>query len=201
MSAVIRGDFLKEAREFFEKMPETAEQAAMMALNQVADRQAVPMIRRTAESQVAFPSGYLDAQDRLGVTRKATKGSLEVVITARDRPTSLARFAPGQTPSTSRKGGVTVQVKRGHAKHLKGAFLVRLKNDNLGLAVRLKTGTPDKAYKPVVLSSDKNGTVYLLYGPSVDQVVRTVAETALPEIGDKVANEFYRQFARITRGR
>ena len=74
------------------------------------------------------------------------------------------------------------------------AFLVKLKNGNMGLATRDKA-LIDRAYKPVMLDRG----VYLLYGPSVDQVVRTVAEDALPNIGDKVFDEFLRQFARVTR--
>lgn len=197
MSVTIQGDFLTDMRQFFDEFPEITERSALMALNQVAERKAVPMIRHDAESQVAFPSGYLDSPDRLGVSRKATQSSLETVITARDRPTSLARFAPGQTPESGRNQGVTVMVKKGRSRHMKKAFLVRLKNGNVGLAIRLKQGErPDRAYKPVLLANN----VYLLYGPSVDQVVRTVAEESLPEIGNMVSNEFFRQFARLSRG-
>lgn len=197
MSVLVRGDFLKEAREFFEEFPMITENAAMLALNQVAERKAVPMIRHDAESQVNFPAGYLDNQDRLGLSQKATRGSLEAVITARDRPTSLARFAPGQTPENTRGQGITVQVKKGRSRYMKKAFMVRLNNGNIGLAIRLRQGErPDRAYKPVLLANN----VYLLYGPSVDQVVRTVAEASLPAIGDMLSNEFFRQFARLSHG-
>lgn len=195
MSYEILGSFLKEATQFFVDLPDVANKSAMLALNQVSEREAIPMIRRSAESQINFPKGYLDNPDRLGITRKATLGSLEVVITARDRPTSLARFAPGQNPQNTRRGGVTVQVKKGRTKHLGKAFLVRLKNDNIGLATRDKA-LINRAYKPVMLDRG----VYLLYGPSVDQVVKTVAEDALPAIGDKVSSEFFRQFTRLSRG-
>ena len=156
-------------------------------------------MRADIESQVAFPNGYLKTDGRLSVTRKARQDSLEAVITARDRPTSLARFAAGQTPESTRKGGVTVQVKRGKNTHMKRAFMVRLKNGNIGLAVRLKQGETlaNKSYgKPVMLAKN----VYLLYGPSVDQVFQTVAEESLPEIGNMVSKEFYRQFTRLSRG-
>lgn len=195
MSVLMRGEFLQEARRFFEQLPDIAEQAAMMSLNQVSERQVVPMIRRDIESQVAFPMGYLDSPDRLGLTRRATRGSLEAVITARDRPTSLARFAPGQTPENTRRGGVTVQVKKGRTKHLGKAFMVRLKNGNIGLATR-DASLISRAHKPMMLGRG----VYLLYGPSVDQVFQGVADDSMPMIGKHLANEFYRQFARLTHG-
>lgn len=199
MTVAVLQDFLAEAREFFEKMPEQAEQAAMLAINQTVERKAVPMLRNDIESQVAFPRGYLDQEDRLGVTRKATRGSLEAVITARDRPTSLARYAPGQTPESTRGKGVVVQVKRGRARVMKKAFLVRLANGNIGLAIRLKQGE-SIANKREMRAVQFDRGVYLLYGPSVDQLMKTVAAEALPQIGDALGKEFLRQFARLTRG-
>lgn len=195
MSYLIRGEFLKDMRQYFDALPEVAEKSAMLALNQVAERDAIPMIRKDAESQVNFPRGYLDSPDKLDLRKKARPGDLEVVITARDRPTSLARFATSRMVPSPRGQGVTVAVKRGRTKHLSKAFLVRLKNGNIGLATRDKS-LVDRAYKPMMLGKG----VYLLYGPSVDQVVKTVAEEALPEIGDKIGNEFFRQFARLSRG-
>lgn len=199
MSSVIGGSVLGDVRKYFEQLPEVAEKAAIMALNQVVERDGLAMMRADITSQIAFPNGYLKMDDRLAVTRKARPGNIEAVITARDRPTSLARFSSGQSPESTRKGGVTVQVKRGKTTHLKKAFLVRLKNGNLGLAVRLKPGETlnNKTYgKPVMLAKH----VYLLYGPSVDQVFQTVAEESLPELGDMVSKEFYRQFTRLSRG-
>lgn len=196
MSVSVAGNFLTEIRTFFAEFPDITESAALMAINQVAERKGVPMIRHDAESQVNFPRGYLDSPDRLAVTRRATRGSLKAVITGRDRPTSLARFSPGSTPENTRNKGVPVQVKRGGSvQRLNKAFLVRLKNGNIGLAIRLKPGVrPDSAYKPVALDSG----VWLLYGPSVDQVLRSVAEAALPRLGDSVSKEFSRQFARLS---
>ena len=77
------------------------------------------------------------------------------------------------------------------------AFLVRLKNNNIGLAVRLKPGE-------VLQNSEKavrlDNNVYLLYGPSVDQVFRSVADDKTPKILSDVTAEFLRQFARLSRG-
>lgn len=196
MSVIVRGEFLKEAQEFFSALPEAAENAAMMAINQIAERDGLAMMRRDIEKQVNFPDGYLKCDDRLGVTRKATRKSLEAVVTGRDRATSLARFAPGQTPKNTRRKGVRVQVKRGGpARFLDKAWLVNLNNGNIGLATRDKR-LISRAYKPVLLDRG----VFLLYGPSVDQVFSTVAQDSLPQIGKLLSKEFYRQFARLTRG-
>lgn len=196
MSYFVRGQFLKEAQQFFDQLPEVAEHAAMLAVNQVAERDGLAILRKDIESQVAFPPGYLKRDDRLSVTRKATRSNIEAVITGRDRATSLARFAGGQTPRSTRKTGVTVQVKRGKTTHMKKAFLVNLRNGNIGLATRDKS-LISRAYKPVALDRG----VFLLYGPSVDQVMRTVAEDNLPQIGKVLSNEFLRQFTRLSRGR
>lgn len=196
MTVVIKGDLLNEVSKFFEQMPEIATQAARMAINDTAERKAVKEFKRDIESQVNFPSGYLDRPDRFGLTRKATDARLEAVITARDRATSLARFASGQTPASTRGKKIVVQVKRGQTRVLKRAFLVNLKNGNIGLAVRLKPGE-SMANSVAAVRLDNN--VYLLYGPSVDQVFRSVAENSLPMIGNEVTKEFYRQFTRLSR--
>lgn len=200
MASSIGGNVLADVRKYFDELPSVAEKAAALSINQVVERDGLAMMRSEITSQVAYPSGYLQQDGRLSVTRKAREGSLEAVITGRDRPTSLARFATGQTPASTRKGGVTIEVKRGRTVTMKKAFLVNLKNGNLGLAVRLKPGESlaNKTYgKPVMLGKN----VYLLYGPSVDQVFQTVAQESLPEIGAMVAKEFYRQFARLSRGK
>ncbi len=192
MSYHVHSEQLTNVKRFFDAAPEIARESAMMAMNQVLQRQDV-------ESQIAFPQGYLDSPDRLEVSRKATRNNLEAVITARDRPTSLARFAPGQTPESTRGKPLTVQVKKGRAKGLKKAFLVRLKNGNIGLAVRLKQGETIRNKNEVkAVMLDKG--VYLLYGPSVDQVMKTVAAESLLPIADLIENEFHRQFARLARG-
>lgn len=195
MTISIKRDFLADVREFYEAIPAVAEQAAALALNQVSERESLPMIRRDMRSQINFPTGYLEQGGRLGISRKARRSSLEVVITGRDRPTSLARFAPGQTPQNTRNKGVTVSVKRGRVTRLGRAFLVNLKNGNIGLATRDRA-LIGRAYKPPQLAPG----LFLLYAPSVEQVFGGVADDALPEIGNQLSREFLRQFARLSRG-
>ncbi len=93
-------------------------------------------------------------------------------------------------------------MKPGSVRRLPGAFLIRLRagsatidtKSNVGLAVRTKDGRPPPGYKPLPLGRN----LWLLYGPSVDQVfysVRTkrgVAQDITPEIEDYMEKEFLR---------
>jgi hypothetical protein len=149
--------------------------------------------------QVNFPASYLTGSDaRLRITKQATNTDLEGVIAGRSRATSLARFSRETDPAAARRrGGVSVQVKPGQARFMRGAFLVRLKAGagntdtqfNLGLAIRLKPGqSVHNKHSMKQLSHN----VYLLYGPSVDQVFSTVRDDVAPQIGDFLQAEFLR---------
>ena len=75
--------------------------------------------------------------------------------------------------------------------------MVRLRNGNIGLAVRLKDGElPINTHSEVMLADN----VWLLYGPSVDQVLSGVADDVAPGIQRSLSKQFLRQFARLTRG-
>lgn len=196
MTVAVIASALDDLKSYFEALPDIATEAAFLAVNDTA-RDTIPTARRAMTSQVNFPKGYLSTE-RLGIQRKATRNSLEAVIAGRDRPTSLARFAPGATPENSKRRPLFVEVKTGQRVKLKRAFLVRLRNNNIGLAVRLPPGqTLQNSEKAVRLDNN----VYLLYGPSVDQVFRGVAEDLTPDISAMVSRNFLRQFARLsTRG-
>jgi len=134
--------------------------------------------------EIAFSASYL--RDKLTITKKATQSSLEAVISGRDRPTSLARFV---TSGKLRQAGVTVQVKPGKTEELDGAFLIQLKNGNRGLAVRLGPGKTLANSRRAKKLSDN---VYLLYGPSVDQVFKGVAGNEAPQALAFLEREFLR---------
>lgn len=136
--------------------------------------------------QVAYPNGYLNPKGkRLTVTQTAKPGSLTGSITARDRPTSLARFAKGST-----KEGVRVGVKYGQSKLIRKTFIMKLKGGNEGLAMRVPYGsTPNKAFKPYRLTPQ----LFLLYGPSVEQVFKSVAQQETPT----AIGIFEREFDRL----
>jgi len=161
---------------------------------------AAEMIR----AQVNFPARYLNpAQKRLYVTQKATRGKPEGVISARSRPTSLARFVTNYTPG---KEGVNVEVEPGNSTFLKRAFLVKLPAGtgpvdtqyNLGLAIRLGKGQTMRN-KRTAIRLDRG--LYLLYGPSIDQVFLNatgaragegVATEMTPDMLDFMQREFLR---------
>ncbi len=188
--------------------PKAAVESARIALNQTASRKGLVTLREAMEEQVNFPNGYLTDPKRFGVSKRATNADLEARIRARARPTSLARFATGGSIIGARTAGstVSVRVNPGRNKRLQGAFLIRLRAGqgpvtdeafNLGLAVRLKKGETIHNKTRMV---PFGGGLYLLYGPSVDQVFQTVAGEKSVEILDLITEEFLRQFELRTRG-
>lgn len=178
--------------EFGSEQQNVIAECARIAINDTV-RWALKHTRDDMYNNVAFPSGYLDDKDRLSISNFASNTRLEASIDARAEATSLARFA---LDSGSREG-VMVHVKVGkRAKLKKGAFLWGLKrgtqaNGNVGLAVRSK-GKPSGAYKPKPVG-DRWPDLWLLYGPSVYQVLRQSMSRFGPQIQDKLEAEFNRQ--------
>lgn len=144
---------------------------AVRAINKI-----VPQARARAagliRAQVNFPAGYLTPQgNRLYVSSLARRDKLEGVISARSRPTSLARFISSYVPG---KEGVKVEVEPGRSVLMKRAFVVQLPagrsvdtKSNKGLAVRVGKGNVLRNKRTAVRL---DSGLYLLYGPSVDQV-------------------------------
>lgn len=158
--------------------------AAKLAVNATI-RRGQTKAARSMERQIKFPKGYLTGSDgRLAVARFASESSLEAVLRGRDRPTSLARFVPGGA-KPGQKGGVTVEVDPGIAKFMPGAFALKLKNNNIGLAVR--TNDP-----PSMGAKKISESLYLLYGPSVDQVFNQTREEISGDLQEYLNSEFQR---------
>lgn len=172
--------------------------SAVRAINKTAERARA----RSADEirqQVAFTAQYLaPSGGRLTVTKQATQADLSSVITGRDRPTSLARFAAG---SPARGAGVQVQVAPGRARFMKRAFLIKLRAGsaaidtkfNMGLAIRLRAGETVQNKKKAI-RMEKG--LYLLYGPSVGQVFRAVSADIAPAMAQFLEGEFIRQVGR-----
>lgn len=191
---------LTELGDYFTRLPDKARQAASLAINQTAERQGLKAAREAMQQQVAFPRGYLTT-DRFGITQKATPGNLVAVIRGRFTPTSLARFvAPGTRAGLRRGTGVTVTVNPGRPTPLPRAFLLHLRGGNLGLAIRLRAGEQlrNRRFAVRTITTGPLKGVALLYGPSVDQVFRTVAGEIVPEVEAALKTEFLRQFVRLT---
>lgn len=193
---------IKGLTDFLDAAPEVTRKAAALAMNDITGGKGLTRYKKSIRSQVAFPGGYLEEADKFGQTGFATPGRLETRISARQRATSLARFASGIVGSE----GVTVRVKAGRSVRLKRAFMVRLRagsslddsNFNLGLAVRIKPGQTIRGKRDTSRMVRLAKDVFLLYGPSVDQVFRNVAETDTPAVLDEMGQEFYRQFVRLS---
>ena len=198
---VIEGAAFSELGEYFEKFPETSQQAMRMALNDVARGKGMKMIRKEMTDEIAFAKSYLNGS-RLGITKRATNANPEVVITARKRATSLARFTTSKGVS---RDGVSVRVKKGKTTYLKKAWLVRLNkgaskdedNYNVGLAVRVGSGESISNKKTAHQSWLVKDKVALLYAPSVNQVFSAVADRVAEPISSIVAAEYLRQMSRL----
>ncbi|WP_281686689.1 hypothetical protein [Pseudomonas citronellolis] len=206
MSVSVTADLFDELERYFDELPQVTTEAARLAINDTARGPAISLSREEMYDQVNFPAGYLGS-DRLFVAKFAKNNDLEAVVTGRDRPTSLARFATNPTPG---QRGVTVQVHKGHSKMMKKAFIVKLRAGrtmdgqtfNVGLAIRLAPGEKliNKTLPAEVYATSLGPNVVLLYGPSVDQVFRSVSTEVAPAVADHAVSEFYRQFARLSNG-
>jgi hypothetical protein len=180
------------------------EKALVQALNRTADRGRTSADKRIRE-QVNFPASYLrPSQGRLKVIQRAGKGHFEARIRGRDRTTSLARFSRQKYLGGGNRrhagGGVRVSVKKGGPQRMiQRAFIMKLRNNNLGLAVRTDGSKPKGAFKPKEIGKG----LWLLYGPSIDQVLSAatdgdgVVEEMTPETLEFLESEFERNLQRM----
>lgn len=186
---------LREIRELGPRI----KTAAAQAINKVARDQRAEAARRITD-QVNLPKSYVSpAGGRLVVSQQAQKENLEARITARGRPTSLARFSRG-TPG---KAGVTVEVKPGQTSFMRRAFLIRLPQGstltdsrfNLGLAIRLR---PGERLQNKVRQVKLDKGLYLLYGPSVQQVfLDNEGKGVAADLADPTADYLEAEFTRL----
>lgn len=203
MSVFIETSGLKEFARYLVQFPEITRQSASIALNQTAERKGLKLAKEKILQQIAFPGGYLNGT-RLQVSKKANPSNLVSVITGQFEPTPLARFAGGQRTrfiaarSHSRRVNrptIKVQIKPGRIAILPNAFLITLKNGNIGLGIRLKPGEVlQGSIGAKLITSGPLKGVALLYGPSVDQVFRSVAVEITPDLELELESEFFRQF-------
>lgn len=196
---------LGDLSAFFKRLPEIADQAARMAVNDAA-RLARREGAKHILDEVNYPKSYLNGENgRLSISKYATNDDLVAEISGRDRPTSLARFAM-QAVKFGRQKGIRVQVARqGGGQTLQRAFFMKLRRGtqldgdsfNVGLAVRLKKG---ETMRNTTRAMALRNNVWLLYGPSVDQVFAGVAEDIVDEVSDSLESQFIRQFERLSNG-
>lgn len=201
---------LENFQKFLSIAPQEATQAARIAINQTAERKGVKMAREAMQAQVNFPRGYFNEIDsrtnkpKFGIAYRATDKNLAAGIIGRQEPTSLSRFSPQRATFTQgrrRRGTpIKVAVNPGGGSTLERSFFLRLRSGNIGLGIRLKNGeTLTNTTGAKLITSGPLKGVSLLYGPSVDQVFRSVSVDIAPVVADALAVEFLRQFELRTR--
>lgn len=169
---------------------EGATQAASMAINTVAHRSGMNVLRQEMLHEINFPVSYLRG-DNLRVVRPATPSNLEARIRGRGRPTMLYRFTVGK-PTPSTRGGITVKVKPNKTTALPKAFIMQLRSGNLGVVVRANEGLCNSLAAKQIAKG-----LFLLYAPSVDQVMGGAIDVRRGEILQLMETEFLRQFGRL----
>lgn len=183
------------ATRTLDSIPDRLKRNAVRAVNYAAGR-ARTRSAKEMRQQVAFPASYLRGEGSRLTLRTAKGFGDEAVITGQFRPTSLARFATRGAPS---KPGVTLQVKPGMATRSNRMFLIRLRagtadldtKSNLGVAIRLREGETIQNKKVTMQAMGKSG-LYLLFGPSVSQVFRSVAADQVGDVQADLQREFER---------
>lgn len=181
--------------------PEKLKRAQMLAVNKTA-RDGRAMFARDVRDQVNLPASYVSANNkRLFIAQQASPFRTEAIIRAGGRPTSLARYA--RNPTSSKRGqGAVVEVAPGRARFMRRAFFLRLPQGstltntqfNLGLAIRLRPGERiENKHSAVRMASG----LYLLYGPSVDQIFRSASGDGLatdraPMLAERLEREILR---------
>lgn len=172
-----------------DKLDPAITRLARMAVNDTT-RWAQRTSARKMEQQVNFPKGYLTGEDgRLSIAQYATDSKLQGIVRGRDRPTSLARFVVGGAKKkVGERGGVSVAVDPGIAKFMPSAFVIKLRNNNLGLAFYSKSGKVPDSHGAKKLSKN----TWLLYGPDVSQVFNLVRQDLVPEAAQYLEDTFDR---------
>lgn len=204
-------DFLRDS---LEKFPVKAGEAAKLAINSTLAK-GYTKIKRRIGQKANLKSSYIAS--RL-YQNKADKNNLSGSIVGRYRATSLARFDPTQLYQQKKAGegrkkaGLSVQVRTARRKIPRG-FLMSLRSGNTGLAIRLPAGKKPKRlfnaqplYSPTGQNKNRDSDVYLLYGPSVHQIMTadkagpSILDEVIPELTDYLNVEFRRQFLRLQNG-
>jgi len=179
---------------------ESINQAAVMAINDTVgmghSRLKQDMMKRTTLS-----SSYIGDQKsgRLRVSRKATRGDLTASINARMRGTSLARFLT-KTPQRGQR--VSLSITPGTPRTLTGAFLMNLGSGNIGLAHRVKGNPNVHPFSKGAIKLKHKG-LFLLYGPSVSQIMNQVIENndyIQADISSQLNIRFNAHFGRLLNG-
>lgn len=197
MAFAIQTRGLSGYRELLQSMPQQTRQAARLAINTSARRGRAEGSRRIRE-QVNLTASYLNLPGRFQVSRFATTQEPTAVISARTEPTSLARFAT-QRSRGGKRAGLRIGIKHAGGKTvLRSGFFINLRSGNRGVAVRTAVADRLNLRRAGIVGRASKRGYMLLYGPSVDQVFRTVRQDMLPQLSAFTNAEFLRQFSRLS---
>ena len=179
---------LENLDAYVRRFGDNANKAASMTLNDTA-RWARTRLKSQMQADIRLTESAFTGK-RLYVAEFANPGHLQVTVRGDKQGYSLSRFAVDKPVRLARspllqikRGGPAVQVKRG--------FFLPAPNGALGLAVR--TNGP--------LAKGKGRKVgpnlYILFGPSPDQMMRRLAPELVPSVQQHVLVEFNRQINRL----
>ena len=177
-----------------EQYPEVARRAASLAVNDAAEWGA-NLARRKMASQVRLPADVLTGA-RFGIVQRASQVSIEAIVRASPNPLGLSRFVTGSKEPRSRNPATA--IKPGSAPFVwKRGFLMPTPNGADGVALAVRTNGPLRSSR-AARQIAKN--LYILSGPSPNQIFMTVAKDILPALQTRLDGEFARQYERLLRG-
>lgn len=191
----VRTSGLTDFTRFLQRAPEIATRAAAFAINDTA-RSERTAAKRRMQADAAAPLSTFEGRN-FRIDRFASPGNLEAVIRAERRPLGLTTFLTSRTAKRKGAGrGLEVQIKRGGPKTvLEGSFLLPLRNGGRAVALRTKG-----AIRNSRAAQEIRPNLYLLSGPSVNQMFGVIAPERVKPGGDLLRRNFLRQFERLTRG-
>lgn len=184
-------------QKYLEKYPAVAKQAALLAVSDTA-QWARTYVKRTASLAVRLPPEVMSGGK---FTVKVDRKAMSATVSASKNVMGLSRFvtserkAGAKYPSTKIKiGGGVKQWGHPGVKGGDYAFLIPTPNGADGVALALRTKTPPRNTR----AARKIGRdLYLLYGPSLDQIFGRYMPTLVPRVETYLQAEFARQFRRL----
>ncbi len=192
MGMIIDRRNFRKAKDYLRGTVTAIEKAEYRAVNRVSQKTRTEASRQI-RAEVRLKASYVNRH--LWLYKKAKPGDPSAIITARRRPTRLARYGAKQLTKAARKArgdelrgisagrkqaGVSVSVGRNSGrKRMRKTFLVPLRTNGL-MGVFERTGrAPDD--------------IRHLYGPSVDQLFTNIRDQLHPFIKRNMSKEFRAQ--------
>lgn len=192
---VVAGKGIDALDRYIARLGDGANKAAVMAVNDTADW-ARTRIKRQMQAEVTLAESAF-ANRQFYVSRRANTADLQAILTASRQPYSLSRFKVGDVGFGPSAGPVKVRIKAGGSTvNLKRAFYVRAPNGAVGIAVRSKQPLDNSRGARRIKGTD----VYVLFGPSPDQLMRRLAPASVPDVENYLNREFSRQIVRVING-